>query len=85
MSERLQRQAHILEAQKKIRGLEHQSFRDIELEYREGRSAYLDLINALQRDIQAELSYENEVFSYFVSLAEALELKGVLYDKVKTL
>jgi|GEM_PF-5025925 len=81
----VQRQTRILEVQKKIRDLERVSFREIEREYREGRSEYLDLISALERDIRAEQSFENEVFSYFVSLAELLELKGKLYDRAKSL
>jgi len=85
LGENLKRQLRVLELQKKIRGLERNSFRNIEKEYREGRSSYLDLITALERDIQAELSFENEAFSYFVSLAEVLELKGNLYEYAKAL
>ncbi|MEO5667925.1 MAG: TolC family protein [Bdellovibrionota bacterium] len=85
LSDNLRRQGHVLEVQQKIRGLERKSFQQIDQEYREGRSTYLELITALERDIQAELSFENEVFAYFVSLAEVLELKGNLYDHAKTL
>jgi outer membrane protein TolC len=85
LSQNVARQSRVLEVQKRIRDLERRSFRDIEREYREGRSSYLDLITGLERDVQAELNFENEAYDYFVSLAELLELKGTLYDHAKTL
>lgn len=81
----IDRQSRVLTVQQRIRDLERRTFRDIEREYREGRSTYLDLITGLERDVQAELNFENEAYSYFIALAELLELKGILYDHAKTL
>jgi outer membrane protein TolC len=85
LTQNVERQSRVLEVQQRIRDLERRSFRDIEREYREGRSTYLDLITGLERDVQAELNFENEAYAYFVALAELLELKGTLYDHAKIL
>jgi outer membrane protein TolC len=81
----VQRRERVLEIQRKIRSLEGGSFRDIQTGYREGRATYLDLITAIERDIQSELSFENETFSYFLAMAELMRLKGLLYESIKNL
>jgi outer membrane protein TolC len=80
----LERQAKALDLQKKIRDLERASFADIERSYREGLSTYLELITALDRDVAAEQGFEDEVFSYFVSLAQLMQLKGALHAQAQT-
>jgi len=80
----IERQKKLLEVQQKIRGLERKSFVDIEKEYREGRSSYLDLLTGLDRDIQAELSFESEAFSYLKSVSLLKKYKGTLYESIRS-
>ncbi len=82
LRESLGRLKNLLSVEKKIRDLEKTNFSEIERDYREGKANYLDLITALDRDINSEISYEEQAFEYFKTIAELKKISGELYASI---
>lgn len=77
-----ERQKKSLLVTRSIFEIERKTYLNIESEYRDGRAAYLDLINSLDRQAQAEIDLEQETTSYALVLAESLKLMGGLYESL---
>jgi len=82
---KITRQKQVITVQEKLKNLERQTYLDIEREYREGKATYLDLINSLDRSVQSELDFENEVYEHFSTISELHSMKGTLYENIKNL
>ncbi|MGE0764396.1 MAG: TolC family protein [Bdellovibrionales bacterium] len=65
---------------RKVHSIELSTFRDIEVEYREGRASYLDLITSLDRRSQAELDVEQETVAMLLNMSQLLRMTGDLYE-----
>jgi outer membrane protein TolC len=81
----LERLKRSLPIDRKIRDLEHTNFAEIQKEYRLGQANYLDLITALDQDVNSENSFEEQASQYFQTIAEIKKLNGELYDSILAL
>jgi outer membrane protein TolC len=60
--------------------LEEESYRNLEVQYREGKVAYLDLMFGLQSLIDAKLQFSSIYFEALQIIAQFYYLEGTLYE-----
>jgi multidrug efflux system outer membrane protein len=78
----LKRQSENLKLSRELLGFEEETFAFLDSEYRQGKVAFLDLINSLNDLLDARVRFAQAQFGALESIAEYRFHQGELYDSI---